>query len=141
MILKIKRLHPDAVLPAYAKAGDAGLDLSTYEDVTLVPDERKAVGTGLSFELDDGYVALMWGRSGLAVKNGIAVLGGVIDAGYRGEYKVILHNVSDQPVVFAKGDRVAQLLIQKVERPEIVEVQEVSQSERGADGFGSTGVR
>ncbi len=141
MILKIKRLHPDAVLPAYAKAGDAGLDLATYENVTLAPGERKAVATGLSFELDDGYVALMWGRSGLAVKNGIAVLGGVIDAGYRGEYKAILHNASDQPVVFAKGDRVAQLLIQKVERPEIVEVQEVSQSERGADGFGSTGVR
>ena len=141
MILKIKRLHPDAVLPAYAKAGDAGLDLATYENVTLAPGERKAVATGLSFELDDGYVALMWGRSGLAVKNGIAVLGGVIDAGYRGEYKAILHNASDQPVVLAKGDRVAQLLIQKVERSEIVEVQEVSQSERGADGFGSTGVR
>ena len=138
----IKRLDPDIPLPSYAKAGDAGADLATRIDFTIKPGERILVPTGISIALPDGYVALVHPRSGLAVKHGISIVNtpGTVDAGYRGELQVILINLDqNQSISFKKGDRIAQLVIQKVERAQFVEVENLPGSERSADGFGSTG--
>ena len=129
-------------LPSYAKAGDAGADLATRIDFTIQPGERMLVPTGISIALPNGYVALVHPRSGLAIKHGISMVNtpGTVDAGYRGELQVILINHDlTQPVSFKKGDRIAQLVIQKVERAQFVEVENLPGSERSADGFGSTG--
>ena len=138
----IKRLDPGVPLPVYAKGGDAGADIVTAIDITLAPGERSLVPTGISIALPDGYVALVHPRSGLAIKHGVTMVNspGTVDAGYRGELKLILinHDPKDS-VAFKRGDRVAQLVIQQVERAEFVEVQELPGSGRGTDGFGSTG--
>jgi dUTP pyrophosphatase len=138
----IKRLDPGVPLPSYAKGGDAGADIVTAVDITLAPGERALVPTGISIALPDGYVALVHPRSGLAVKHGVTMVNapGTVDAGYRGELKLILinHDPKDS-VSFKRGDRVAQLVIQQVERADFVEVQELPGSGRGTDGFGSTG--
>ena len=138
----IKRLDPDLPLPRYSKGGDAGADIVSRIDITLAPGERALVPTGISIALPDGYVALVHPRSGLAIKHGVTMVNspGTVDAGYRGELKLILinHDPKDS-VSFKRGDRVAQLVIQQVERAEFVEVQELPGSGRGADGFGSTG--
>jgi dUTP pyrophosphatase len=138
----IKRLDPGVPLPVYAKGGDAGADIVTAIDITLAPGERSLVPTGISIALPDGYVALVHPRSGLAIKHGVTMVNspGTVDAGYRGELKLILinHDPKDS-VSFKRGDRVAQLVIQQVERAEFVEVQELPGSGRGTDGFGSTG--
>ena len=139
----IKRIDPTVPLPTYAKGGDAGADLVTTKDFTLAPGERALIPTGISIALPDGYVALVHPRSGLAIKHGITLVNtpGTIDAGYRGEIACILINHdSKEEVSFAKGDRIAQLIIQKVERANFVEVGELPGSGRGTDGFGSTGV-
>lgn len=137
----IKRLDPGVPLPVYAKGGDAGADIVTAIDITLAPGERSLVPTGISIALPDGYVALVHPRSGLAIKHGVTMVNspGTVDAGYRGELKLILinHDPKDS-VSFKRGDRVAQLVIQQVERAEFVEVQELPGSGRGTDGFGST---
>ncbi len=137
----IKRLDPSVPLPSYAKGGDAGADLTTTIDVTLAPGQRTLVPTGLSIALPDGYVALVHPRSGLAIKHGITLVNtpGTIDAGYRGEIACILINHGTESVNFQKGDRIAQLVIQKVERADFVEVEELPGSGRGNGGFGSTG--
>ena len=137
----IKRLDSSVPLPGYAKGGDAGADLTTTIDVTLAPGQRTLVPTGLSIALPDGYVALVHPRSGLAIKHGITLVNtpGTIDAGYRGEIACILINHGTETVNFKKGDRVAQLVIQKVERADFVEVEELPGSGRGNGGFGSTG--
>jgi dUTP pyrophosphatase len=138
----IKRLDPGVPLPSYAKGGDAGADIVTAVEITLAPGERALVPTGISIALPDGYVALVHPRSGLAVKHGVTMVNapGTVDAGYRGELKLILinHDPKDS-VSFKRGDRVAQLVIQQVERADFVEVQELPGSGRGTDGFGSTG--
>ena len=142
MDLLIKRLDESIPLPSYAKAGDAGADLATRIDFTIKPGERMLVPTGISIALPNGYVALVHPRSGLAIKHGISMVNtpGTVDAGYRGELQVILINHDlTQPVSFKKGDRIAQLVIQKVERAQFVEVENLPGSERSADGFGSTG--
>ena len=142
MDVLIKRLDKSMPLPSYAKAGDAGADLATRIDFTIKPGERMLVPTGISIALPNGYVALVHPRSGLAIKHGISMVNtpGTVDAGYRGELQVILINhVLTQPVSFKKGDRIAQLVIQKVERAQFVEVENLPGSERSADGFGSTG--
>ena len=129
-------------LPSYAKAGDAGADLATRIDFTINPGERMLVPTGISIALPNGYVALVHPRSGLAIKHGISMVNtpGTIDAGYRGELQVILINHDlTQPVSFKKGDRIAQLVIQKVERADFVEVSDLPGSDRSSGGFGSTG--
>jgi dUTP pyrophosphatase len=129
-------------LPQYAKGGDAGADIVSAVDITLAPGERALVPTGISIALPDGYVALVHPRSGLAIKHGVTMVNapGTVDAGYRGELKLILINHDQkEPVSFKRGDRVAQLVIQQVERAEFIEVQELPGSGRGADGFGSTG--
>jgi len=142
MDVLIKRLDKSVPLPSYAKAGDAGADLATRIDFTIQPGERMLVPTGISIALPNGYVALVHPRSGLAIKHGISMVNtpGTVDAGYRGELQVILINHDlTQPVSFKKGDRIAQLVIQKVERAQFVEVENLPGSERSADGFGSTG--
>ena len=138
----IKRLDPTVPLPSYAKAGDAGADLATRIDFTINPGERMLVPTGISIALPNGYVALVHPRSGLAIKHGISMVNtpGTVDAGYRGELQVILINHDlTQPISFKKGDRIAQLVIQKVERADFVEVSDLPGSDRAAGGFGSTG--
>ena len=138
----IKRLDDGVPLPTYAKGGDAGADLVTRIDLSLAPGERALAPTGISLALPDGYAAFLHPRSGLAIKYGVSMVNtpGTIDAGFRGELQVILINHDTQETVsFKRGDRVAQLVIQKVENAEFIEVSELPGSGRGAAGFGSTG--
>jgi dUTP pyrophosphatase len=138
----ITRLDPELPLPRYAKGGDAGADIVSRIDITLAPGERALVPTGIAIALPDGYVALVHPRSGLAIKHGVTMVNapGTVDAGYRGELQIILINHDkNESVSFKRGDRIAQLVIQKVERAEFVEVRELPRSGRGAGGFGSTG--
>ncbi len=141
MKIKIKRLHPDAIIPNYAHPGDAGMDLySVEEDFVLKPGERAKIKTGISIELPPGYVSLVWDKSGVGSK-GIKTFGGVLDSGYRGEYIIMLANLSPEYFEVKKGQKIAQLLIQKVEAPEIEESHELSETSRGDGGFGSTGLQ
>lgn len=138
--VELKQLDPELELPSYAQDGDAGADLRTRTDFTLEPGARKMVDTGIAISLPPGHVAFIKPRSGLASKHGIHVLGGVIDAGYRGEIRVVLLNTdSREAMEFGRGDRIAQLVIQKVEQANFIVVDELSESARGAGGFGSTG--
>ena len=142
MKLQIKRLDPDLPIPAYARPGDAGLDLLAAEDATLQPGERSAVPTGIAIALPDGYAAFVQARSGRALKEGLGVANGpgLIDSGYRGEVKVIVVNLDpSSPIDIRRGEKIAQLVIQRVETAEIEVVDELPESERGAGGFGSTG--
>ena len=128
--------------PAYAHAGDAGADLVSTEDLTLAPGERATVGTGVSIALPDGYVALVVPRSGLAAKHGITIVNtpGTVDAGYRGEIRVILLNTdATESYAVAAGDRIAQLLVLPVTRARFIPVERLPGTERGDGGFGSTG--
>jgi len=138
----LQRLDPDLPPPAYAHPGDAGADLVTAVDVTLAPGERAMVPTGVALALPDGYVALVHPRSGLAARHGLSIVNspGTIDAGYRGEVKVLLVNHDPvEPVELRRGDRVAQLVVQRFERARFVEVDVLPASARGAGGYGSTG--
>lgn len=138
----ITRLDSTLALPRYAKAGDAGADLTSAIDFTLAPGQRQLVPTGIAIALPHGFVALVHPRSGLAIKNGVTLVNspGVIDAGYRGEISCIVINLDPKDEVsIKKGERIAQLVIQRVERAEFIEVSELPESERGSDGFGSTG--
>ena len=137
--IKIKKIHPDAIIPRYAHNGDAGLDLFTIESLELEPRERKTVPLGLAIEIPEGYVGLIWDKSGLSHKYGIKSFGGVIDSSYRGEIHVGVINLSDKFFSFEKGHKIGQLLIQKVEQINFEEVDELTDSSRGAGGFGSTG--
>jgi dUTP pyrophosphatase len=140
--LRVRRLDPAAILPRRAHPGDAGLDLHTLERVELAPGERASVGTGLAVEIQPGQAGLVLPRSGLAARHGIALVNapGLIDAGYRGELRVLLLNTDREATcVLEAGDRVAQLVLVKVETPEVEEVAELSGSERGVGGFGSSG--
>jgi len=137
-----RRLHPDAVVPAYAHPGDAGADLCCVEAFTLHPGTRRLVHTGLALALPDGYAGFVHPRSGLAARSGITVVNspGTVDAGYRGEILVCLANTDrDRAVGFAVGDRIAQLVIQQVSRAAFVTVEELPGSARGIGGHGSTG--
>jgi dUTP pyrophosphatase len=137
--IKIKKLRPEAIIPSYAHKGDAGMDLYSCEDYVLKPGERKVFGTGLSIELPEGYVSLFWDKSGLAAKQGLTVLAGVIEYTYRGEYGVVLLNTSDKEAEIKKGQKIAQLLIQPICTAEVQEVNELTETTRGTSGFGSTG--
>jgi dUTP pyrophosphatase len=140
MNLEIKKLRANATLPKYAHPGDAGMDVFICEHVTIQPGERVAVPTGFAMKVPEGHVALVWDKSGRALKDGLTVLGGVIDSGYRGEVKVILLNTSEKPVALGSCEKVAQILIQPVISPTLVEVEELDGSARGEGGFGSTGL-
>lgn len=152
MKIGFKKVHPDAVLPQYAHEGDAGMDVCAVEDVVLLPFSPTLVRTGLIAEIPDGYEIQVRPRSGLALKHGITVLNspGTIDAGYRAEIGVILmwspSTMWNPPSMatacprISKGDRIAQLVLAPVTRAEVVEVDEVGETERGTGGFGSTGI-
>ena len=138
----ITRLDPTLPLPKYSKGGDAGADIYTRIEITLAPGERALVPTGIAIALPDGYVALVHPRSGLAIKHGVTMVNapGTVDAGYRGELQCILINHDPkESVTFHHGDRIAQLVFQKVERVEFIEVSDLPGSGRGDGGFGSTG--
>lgn len=138
----ITRLDPGIPLPAYARPGDAGADLVTAEDVDLAPGERAVVRTGIAIALPDGYAGFVHPRSGLAAKHGITLVNapGTVDSGYRGEIKVILLNTDAvRSVSLRRGDRVAQLVVQRVENVTFREVPALPDSARGDNGFGSTG--
>lgn len=139
MQLKVKKLHLDAKVPSYGHVGDAGIDMYAVERTSLKPGERVAIKTGIALEIPEGYVGLVWDKSGLSIKKGLKTLGGVIDSGYRGEIMIGMINLGVQEHIFEKGDRVAQILIQKVEQCVIAEVAELGQTVRGESGFGSTG--
>ena len=140
--INIVRLDPELPLPAYAHPGDAGADLYAREDATLRPGERTLVPTGIALALPDGYVALVHPRSGLAHRSGLSIVNapGTIDAGYRGEVQVCLVNLDPAtPIELRRGDRIAQLVIQRFETARFVEVDDLPDSARGAGGYGSTG--
>ncbi|HUB03874.1 MAG TPA: dUTP diphosphatase [Solirubrobacteraceae bacterium] len=142
MTLQVRRLDERAQLPSRAYPGDAGLDLYALEEATLAPGGRASVGTGIAVEIPDGQAGLVLPRSGLAARHGIAIVNapGLIDAGYRGEIRVLLLNTDrDASFTVRTGERIAQLVLVRVETPEVVEVDELATSERGAGGFGSSG--
>ena len=138
----IQRLDPDLPLPSYAHPGDAGADLTSAVDIELAPGERALVPTGIAVALPDGYAAFVHPRSGLAVRAGVGVVNapGTVDAGYRGEISVLLINHdTTEPVRLRRGDRIAQLVIQRVEKARFTEVKLLPGSARGEGGYGSTG--
>ena len=141
MVLKFKRIHPDAVLPAYAHPSDAGMDVRSIEDVVIPAGKRALVHTGLVMLLPPMYEAQVRPRSGLALKSGVTVLNtpGTIDSGYRGEVGVILANFGDADFQVKKGDKIAQIVIAPVTHPEVVETDVIDETDRGSGGFGSTG--
>lgn len=140
--LRIKKLDPGIIAPSYAHPGDAGLDISSAEDVLLQPGERATVSTGFAMALPEGYAAFVQPRSGLASRSGIGIVNtpGLIDCHYRGEVKVILVNLGREPFQVKRGDRIAQMVIQKVESARVVVVDELDETARGEGGFGSTGL-
>ncbi|HTU94776.1 MAG TPA: dUTP diphosphatase [Solirubrobacteraceae bacterium] len=142
MSLRIARLDERARLPTRAHDGDAGLDLYALEGAVLAPGERASIPTGIAVEIPPGQAGLVLPRSGLAARHGVSVVNapGLIDAGYRGEVRVLLLNTDrEQPFALAAADRVAQLVLVRVELPELIEVASLTASERGAGGFGSSG--
>lgn len=142
IIMPIKRLDEDVELPSYAYEGDAGLDLRSAEDVVLKPFERRLVSTGLAIAIPDGYAGFVQPRSGLALREGLSMANtpGLIDAHYRGELKVCAINLDpEREIHIVKGERIAQLVIQKVPRVSLMEVDSLDETDRGAGGFGSSG--
>ena len=142
MTLRVRRLDPRATLPTRAYPGDAGLDLYALEPAVLAPGERASVRTGIAVEIPDGEAGLVLPRSGLAARHGVALVNapGLIDAGYRGEIRVLLLNTDRAaPFALGAGDRIAQLVLVTVQTPAVEEVEELQVSERGAGGFGSSG--
>lgn len=140
--LRVRRLRPDACLPTRAYAGDAGLDLYAVEAMTLAAGERASVSTGIAVEIPQGQAGLVLPRSGLAARHGIALVNapGLVDAGYRGEIRVLLLNTDRrESFTINSGERIAQLVLIRIETPEVAEVEELALSERGAGGFGSSG--
>lgn len=143
VVLPIKRLDPTLELPSYAYDGDAGLDLRSNEDVTLAPFERRLVGTGLAVAIPEGYAGFVQPRSGLALREGLSMANtpGLIDAHYRGELKVCAINLDpSKSIHIERGERIAQLVIQRVPVVSLLEVDELDETDRGAGGFGSSGV-
>lgn len=140
MKMQVKVLSATAKVPTYAHVGDAGMDLFADEAVTIPQGTRAQIKTGVAFAIPEGYVGLIWDKSGISHKGGLKTLGGVVDAGYRGEVLVGLINLSDTPYEIEKGVKIAQMLIQRVERLDIECVETLDDTTRGAQGFGSTGI-
>lgn len=143
--VKVKKLHPDAVIPQYAHEGDAGFDLVSIKDVTIAPGQTVAVPTGLAFQIPTGYEIQVRPRSGLVLKTNLRVANspGTIDSGYRGDVKVLIsntHSTTNKPYTILKGDKIAQGVLQKVPQANFIEVNELNDSERGSGRFGSTGL-
>jgi len=140
MKILIKKLNSEAKVPAYALAGDAGMDLYSIIDAVLAPGEKISCPTGVAIKIPEGYVGLIWDKSGLAHKSCITNIGGVYDSNYTGEYIIGLVNLGKENYEIKKGQKIAQLLIQKIELPEVELVEEMPQTVRGANRFGSTGL-
>ena len=140
MLIKFQKILEGAIIPHYAHQGDAGMDIFSAEDAVIKSGEIKSVKTRVKMELPEGFVALVWDKSGLALKNGIKTMAGVIDSGYRGEIGIVLANLSGRDYKIEKGQKIAQMLVQKVERAEIEETKNLNETSRGAGGFGSTGL-
>lgn len=142
--IPVKRLEHagDLPMPSYETTGSAGMDIRAAEATNIVPGKRGLVGTGFAFAIPEGYEVQVRPRSGLALKKGISVLNtpGTIDSDYRGEIKVILANLSEEDFVVERGDRIAQIVVAPVQRGNLIEVSELDETDRGAGGFGSTGV-
>lgn len=144
LVLPIKRLDPDVVLPSYAYEGDAGLDLRANVDIDIAPFERKLIPTGVAVAIPEGFAGFVQPRSGLALKSGLSMANtpGLIDAHYRGELKVIAVNLdASEAIHISKGERIAQLVIQRVPVVSLMEVDELDETDRGTGGFGSSGVQ
>ena len=141
MKLRIKKLHPEAKLPTYANPGDAGMDMYAIARQVIEPGQTTLVSTGIAMELPVGSVGLIWDKSGIATKHAMKTLAGVVDEGYRGEIKVGLINLSQKAYTIEPGDKVAQMLVQLVHQPEIEEISELSETQRGDGGFGSSGIK
>ena len=139
MKLKIKKLHKDAVIPKYAHPGDVGMDMFSLEDYDLKPMERRVFSCGFALEFEIGYAAIVKDKGSLPKNAGIHTLGGVFDAGYRGEYNAFLINLGQETYHISKGDKIAQLIIYPVVIAELEEVADLSESSRGTGRFGSTG--
>ena len=139
MQIQVKRLMAEAKLPVFAHSGDAGMDLFSCVDMTLAPGETKPVPTGIQMAIPRGYVGLVWDKSGISLK-GVHRLAGVVDAGYRGEVRVVMVNLGAEPFAIKAGMKIAQMLIQPVEAPTIVESDTLDDTSRGEGGFGSTGL-
>lgn len=140
ILIKFQKVDAEAKIPIFAKTGDAGMDVYSNAEMTIMPGEITAIPTGVKMELPEGYAALVWDKSGIALKNGIKTMGGVLDAGFRGEVKIIMTNLSKDSFFIPKHTKVAQILIQKVECPKIEITEVLSESERGESAFGSTGL-
>lgn len=141
MIVKIKKLVDYIDTPAYAKEGDAAFDLRSAEEKEIKPAERELIKTGIKLSIPKNHVGLIWDKSGLASKNGIHVMAGVIDSGYRGEICVVLKNLGNEVFKIEKNMKIAQMLIQPVILAELKEVDELDETNRGENGFGSTGLK
>lgn len=139
MELKVKKLNADAKLPTHGHPGDAGMDFYCIEDVTFSPGKQARVHTGVSLEIPEGHVGLIWDKSSISFNMGLKVMGGVIDAGYRGEIIMNLLNTGEREVRLEKGHKIAQMIIQKFEHCDIVEVEDISETVRGDGREGSTG--
>ena len=141
--IKIKKLHSEAITPKYAHQGDAGMDIYSVEELIIPSKERGLVKTGLSFEIPEGYEIQVRPKSGLALNHGLTILNtpGTIDSGYRGEICVIIFNSSAKDYQVKKTEKIAQIVLKKVESMDIEEVNELSDSSRGQGGFGSTGIK
>ncbi len=140
MKIFIKKVRPTAVIPDYANEHDAGMDLYAAEGIVIKPGEHCVIPSGIAMSIPEGYVGLIWDKSGLAVKHKLVTVAGVIDSGYRGEIQVALMNTGTEPYVVEAGKKIAQLLVQPVLLPTITEVDELPTSQRGTNGFGSTGL-
>lgn len=139
MQIKIKKLHEDAKFPTYGREGDAGLDLYALENTTVPPGETAHIKTGIAMEIPSGYVGLFWDKSGLSFLHSIKVLGGVLDSNFRGEIILGVINLGKDAYTFEKGHKVMQMIVQKVEAVEWEEVNELSETVRGDQKFGSSG--
>ena len=139
MNLKVKKLNENAKLPTHGHPGDAGMDFYSIDDVVFAPGKQGRVYTGIALEIPDGYVGLIWDKSGVSFNMGLKVMGGVVDSGYRGEIIMNFLNTSDKEVILKKDNKIAQMLIQKFEHCDIVEVNQISETSRGEGREGSTG--
>lgn len=139
MHLCVKKLSPTAMLPKYGRDGDAGLDLFADDSIVIAAGFRAKVRTGISLAIPEGFVGLIWDRSGMATLKGLTTLAGVVDGNYRGEVFVTLLNVGGQDMTISRGDKIAQMLIQMVSKATIVEVEELADTNRGAACLGSSG--
>ena len=142
MQVKVKKITNDAKIPKIEHEGDAGFDIYSNEETTILPMERKLIGTGISISVPKGFEAQVRPKSGLAINHGLTLLNtpGTIDAGYRGEVKVIIMNLGKEEYKIEKGKKIAQVVFNKIEEPELIEVEELDESQRGEGGFGSTGL-